>query len=293
MEFNTMINRFLKRDDESSKRKLYIKTYAVTPLNEECGLIEWVDNLKTLRDILLKMYKERNVTINYNEIRNLLDEACYDRTKLHIFSDRILAHFRPVFYEWFIEMFPEPEQWFNARLRYTRSCAVMSMVGHVLGLGDRHGENILFQEDSGGTLHVDFNCLFDKGLTFEKPELVPFRLTHNMVDAFGAYGYDGPFRRSCELTMGLLRQNEDALMTILETFLYDPTTDFIGKKKRHHANVPDTPAGVLESVRAKLRGLLHGESVPLSVGGHVDHLIREAIAPKNLAAMYIGWCAFF
>jgi serine/threonine-protein kinase ATR len=230
MEFNTMINRILKRDDESSKRKLYIKTYAVTPLNEECGLIEWVDNLKTLRDILLKMYKERNVAINYNEIRQLLDEACYNETKLHIFADRILAQFRPVFYEWFVEMFPEPEQWFTARLRYTRSCAVMSMVGHVLGLGDRHGENILFQEDSGGTLHVDFNCLFDKGLTFEKPELVPFRLTHNMVDAFGAYGYDGPFRRSCELTMGLLRQNEDALMTILETFLYDPTTDFIGKK---------------------------------------------------------------
>jgi serine/threonine-protein kinase ATR len=270
-----------------------IKTYAVTPLNEECGLIEWVDNLKTLRDILLKMYKERNVQINYTEIRNLLDEACYDKSKIHLFEDRILKHFRPVFYEWFIETFPEPEQWFNARLRYTRSCAVMSMVGHVLGLGDRHGENILFQEDSGGTLHVDFNCLFDKGLTFEKPELVPFRLTHNMVDAFGAYGYDGPFRRCCELTMGLLRQNEDALMTILETFLYDPTTDFIGKKKRYHANVPDTPAGVLESVRTKLRGLLPRESVPLSVGGHVNYLIRQAVEPRNLAGMYIGWCAFF
>lgn len=69
-----------------------------------------------------------------------------------------------------------------------------------------------------------------QGLTFDKPELVPFRLTHNMVDAFGAYGYNGPFRRTCEITLGLLRQNEDALMTILETFLYDPTTDFIGQK---------------------------------------------------------------
>lgn len=76
-------------------------------------------------------------------------------------------------------------------------------------LGDRHGENILFEEGTGGVLHVDFNCLFDKvrifclygkfyvltsnfqGLTFDKPELVPFRLTHNMIDAFGAYGYNG------------------------------------------------------------------------------------------------------
>ncbi|KAK5175919.1 serine/threonine-protein kinase M1, partial [Cryomyces antarcticus] len=140
----------------------------------------------------------------------------------------------------------------------------MSMVGHVLGLGDRHGENILLEESTGGVFHVDFNCLFDKGLTFEKPELVPFRLTHNMVDAMGAYGYEGPFRKSAELTMEILRQNEETLMTILETFVYDPTTDFVGKKKRPTPGVPDTPQEVLESVRSKLRGLLKGESVPLS-----------------------------
>ncbi|KAL2832369.1 hypothetical protein BDW59DRAFT_104134 [Aspergillus cavernicola] len=293
MEFNNMINRFLKKDVESSKRRMYIKTYAVTPLNEECGLIEWVDNLRTLRELVTKSLKERGVTPNYEEIRNHLKEACSDPSKVSLFTDKVLTMFPPVLHEWFVEMFPETGAWFAARLRYTRSCAVMSMVGYVLGLGDRHGENILFEEGTGGILHVDFNCLFDKGLTFDKPELVPFRLTQNMIDAFGAYGYNGPFRKTCELSLDLLRQNEDALMTILETFLHDPTTDFIGKKRRTHANVPDTPAGVLENVRNKLRGLLPGESVPLSVDGHVDELIIQATDVHNLAAMYIGWCAFF
>jgi serine/threonine-protein kinase ATR len=58
-------------------------------------------------------------------------------------------------------------------------------------------------------------------------------------------------------------------------------------------HVPDTPREVLDSVRSKVRGLLQGESVPLSVEGHVHELIEQAISPKNLAAMYIGWCAFF
>lgn len=293
MEFNAMINRSLKKDAESSKRRLYIKTYAVTPLNEECGLIEWVDNLKTLREILLNSYKQKNVPINYSDLRNLLNESVTTPAKLSIFTDSIIPTFPPVFHEWFVEMFPEPGAWFIARLRYTRSCAVMSIVGHVLGLGDRHGENILFEESNGGTFHVDFNCLFDKGLTFEKPELVPFRLTHNMVDAFGAYGYEGPFRKSCELTLSILRQNEDTLMTILETFLYDPTTDFIGKKKKAVTVVPDTPEGVLESVRNKVRGLLPMESVPMSVEGYVQALIQQATDPFKLASMYIGWCAFF
>ena len=293
MEFNAMINRALKKDADSSKRRLYIKTYAVTPLNEECGLIEWIDNLRTLRDILLKSYSQKNIIPKYPDIRDQLNEAISAPNKLPIFTNKLLRQYPPVFYEWFIEMFPEPGSWFAARLRYTRSCAVMSIVGHVLGLGDRHGENILFEEGSGGTFHVDFNCLFDKGLTFEKPELVPFRLTHNMVDAMGAYKYEGPFRKSAELTMGICRQNEETLMTILESFLYDPTTDFIGKKKKRDPLVPDTPEGVLESVRGKVRGFLAGESVPLSVEGYVDELIRQATDPFKLASMYIGWCPFF
>lgn len=38
----------------------------------------------------------------------------------------------------------------------------MSMVGYILGLGDRHGENVLFDYKSGDCVHVDFNCLFNK-----------------------------------------------------------------------------------------------------------------------------------
>ena len=293
LEFNSMITKILKKDAECSKRRLYIKTYAVTPLNEECGLIEWVDGVRTLRDILLDLYRAKGQRPDYSAIKEILDEVSKDAQKVSKFHEKVLADFTPVFHEWFVDMFPEPSAWFEARLRYTRSCAVMSIVGHVLGLGDRHGENILFQGENGGTFHVDFNCLFDKGLTFEKPEKVPFRLTHNMVDAFGAYGYEGPFRKSCELTLGILRQHEHTLMTILETFLYDPTTDFIGKKRRTVSIVPDTPEGVLEAIRTKVRGQLPGESVPLSVEGHVQLLIQEATDSYNLARMYIGWCPFF
>ncbi|KAK8173648.1 hypothetical protein IWX90DRAFT_148777 [Phyllosticta citrichinensis] len=302
MEFNTMINRALLRDVESSKRRLNIKTYAVTPLNEECGAIEWVEGLKAMRDIIIKLYREKNIPIDYTATRVILDQAAGVPAKngdpgkpeqLDMFTDLITQHFKPVLHEWFIETFPEPEAWFAARLKYTRSCAVMSIVGHTLGLGDRHGENVLLVEHDGGVFHVDFNCLFEKGLTFEKPELVPFRLTHNMVDAMGPYGVDGPFRTAAQLTLRQLQQSLDTLMTILETFLYDPTADFIGKKRKSVMGVPTTPEEVLESVSSKVRGYLKEETAQLSVEGCVDMLISAATDPKNLAKMYIGWCAFF
>ncbi|KAL7276740.1 serine/threonine-protein kinase M1 [Rhizina undulata] len=293
MEFNNMINRFLKKDAESSRRRLYIRTYFVTPLNEECGLIEWVNNVRPLRDIVLKSYKTKRINIDYRELKALLDDACSDCSRLPIFTDMIIPRFPPVFHEWFVEMFSEPSAWFASRLAFSRTCAVMSMVGYVLGLGDRHGENILFDETSGDTLHVDFNCLFDKGQTFDKPEKVPFRLTHNMVDALGVAGYEGVFRRTCEVAVRVLRNNEDTLMTVLETFLHDPAVDMAKRQKRKNLKVPENPKSVLETIQNKLKGLFAGEMVPLSVEGQVQELIRSAVSPENLCAMYIGWCAFF
>ena len=35
------------------------------------------------------------------------------------------------------------------------------------------------------------SCLFNRGQTLEVPELVPFRMTQNMVDAFGVTGIEG------------------------------------------------------------------------------------------------------
>ena len=67
-------------------------------------------------------------------------------------------------FEWLITTFPAPNEWLAAKQAFTRTLAVASMTGYMVGLGDRHGENILFDESTGECVHVDFNCLFDKVL---------------------------------------------------------------------------------------------------------------------------------
>jgi len=67
-------------------------------------------------------------------------------------------------------------------------------------------------------------------MTFEVPELVPFRLTQNLVDAFGVTGYEGVYRRCCEVSLRVLRNNKDTLMSVVETFLYDPLVEWTKKK---------------------------------------------------------------
>lgn len=65
MEFNDIVNQLLARDGEARQRRLSIRLYSVAPLNEECGLIEWVPNLVGLRPVLMNLYKQRGEDIYY------------------------------------------------------------------------------------------------------------------------------------------------------------------------------------------------------------------------------------
>lgn len=51
-----------------------------------------------------------------------------------------------------------------------------------------------------------------KGETFDVPEVVPFRLTQNMVHAMGPMGTEGLFRQACEVTLRLMRDQREPLM---------------------------------------------------------------------------------
>ena len=79
---------------------------------------------------------------------------------------------------------PNAARWVERRLNYTRSLAVMSMTGYVLGLGDRHPSNIMMERNSGKIIHIDFGDCFELAIQRDKfPEKVPFRLTRMLVNA--------------------------------------------------------------------------------------------------------------
>ncbi|MGH0119838.1 UNVERIFIED_CONTAM: hypothetical protein FKN15_043271 [Acipenser sinensis] len=306
MEFNSLINKCLRKDAESRRRELHIRTYSVIPLNEECGIIEWVNNTAGLRNILNKLYKEKGICMTTKELRQFITgKSTPFQEKLKMYKEILLPRHPPVFHEWFLRTFPDPTSWYSSRSAYCRSTAVISMVGYILGLGDRHGENILFDSLTGECVHVDFNCLFNKGETFEVPEVVPFRLTHNMVHAMGPMGTEGLFRQACEVTMRLMRDQREPLMSVLKTFLHDPLVEWSKpvkgnsksqvnesgevvneKAKTHVLDIEQRLQGVIKN-RNKIKGL------PLSIEGHVHYLIQEATDENLLCQMYIGWAPYF
>lgn len=76
------------------------------------------------------------------------------------------------------------DAWLDRRSTYTRSLAVTSMVGYILGLGDRHPSNIMLDRVTGKVIHIDFGDCFEVAMHRDKfPEKVPFRLTRMLTHA--------------------------------------------------------------------------------------------------------------
>ena len=52
IDFANFVNVILENEQETKKRSLKMKTYAICPLTTKTGLIEWIDNTDTVKSII-------------------------------------------------------------------------------------------------------------------------------------------------------------------------------------------------------------------------------------------------
>ncbi|KAI8583673.1 hypothetical protein K450DRAFT_222245 [Umbelopsis ramanniana AG] len=284
MEFNVMINTFLRKDRDARERSLSIRTYAVTPLGDLWGLIEWVNHTKPLKVIvheqLTEIGKDISKLAQFTKRELDANNLKSAQERIWSFENKVLPECPAVLHRWFSKTFREPSQWLAARTQFSRTLATMSIVGYILGLGDRHAENILLHEITGDVVHVDVNMLFDRGQKLPVPEVVPFRLTQNLLDAMGPSGYEGTYRKSCEIVLRVLQQNKMSLLSVFETLVHDPIVEW----KRY---------GERQTIQARAKRQLDGierkiDATGNSIQDEVSRLIEEATSNSNLATMFIG-----
>ncbi|XP_010315169.1 serine/threonine-protein kinase TOR isoform X1 [Solanum lycopersicum] len=227
MQLFGLVNTLLENSRKTAEKDLSIQRYDVIPLSPNSGLIEWVPNCDTLHQLIREYRDARKITLNQEHKLMLSFAPDYDNlpliAKVEVFEyalqntegndlSRVL---------WLKSR--TSEVWLDRRTNYTRSLAVMSMVGYLLGLGDRHPSNLMLHRFSGKILHIDFGDCFEASMNREKfPEKVPFRLTRMLVKAMEVSGIEGNFRSTCENVMQVLRLHKDSVMAMMEAFVHDP-----------------------------------------------------------------------
>ncbi|ODV84573.1 hypothetical protein CANARDRAFT_213456 [[Candida] arabinofermentans NRRL YB-2248] len=299
------VNLLLERDEQARKRNLRIRTYNVIPLGPGSGVIEFVSNTMALNDILKALHEKDEMKID--QARTKMKECQQKSTNERIaVYKQITSKIKPQFMRFFFNNFVSPDQWFESRLVYGRGVATTSIIGHILGLGDRHCNNILIDKSTGEPVHIDLGVSFDQSKALPIPETVPFRLTRDIVDGLGITGVNGVFSKSCENVFRVLRMNTANICGILDVLKYDPLYSWslspIRKKKLQDIDAKAVNNAVVENlvrldlgseaniaidvVKKKLEANgLNSEAV-------IRELVREATSEENLAVIYLGWSPF-
>ncbi|KZT10138.1 uncharacterized protein LAESUDRAFT_748044 [Laetiporus sulphureus 93-53] len=316
-----LVNVILRRDRETRKRDLGIRGYKVIPLAAQAGVLEFVQDTTPLAIWLNRahiVYRPKD--LHPNEVLEQLSkkhaECKHERGPLLQLFLELRKRFKPVMRHYFRERHKSPTRWFAMRLKYARSVAATSIVGHVLGLGDRHTSNILLDNITGEVVHIDLGIAFEQGKLLPVPERVPFRLTADMVDGLGISGTQGVFHRCAEETLRVLRDQSEVILTVLEVFKYDPLHSWTAselKVKRVQGSTSEAASRLTdeafryaigidlasgtahEAADRALSAVSRKLDKTLSVEYTVNELISEATDPGNLAQMYqgSGWGPYF
>lgn len=216
MQFLSIANTMLAKSDP-----IYRAThYSVIPLGPRSGLISWVDGVTPVF-ALYKRWQQREALkaslkpntapttvlrpseLFYNKLNPLLKE--HGVKNLENRKEWPVGVLKQVLAELMAET---PDDllarelwchsvnagaWWQTVRNYSYSVAVMSIIGYIIGLGDRHLDNVLVDLSSGEVVHIDYNVCFEKGKTLRVPEKVPFRMTANIRAALGVTGVEVSF----------------------------------------------------------------------------------------------------
>lgn len=329
MQIFGLVNNLLLKNNETARRDLAIQRYSVIPLSQNSGLLEWLLNCDTLHSLIREYREKKKLLLNLEHKIIMKLAPDYDHLtaiqKLQIFEMAIESTNGNDLAEILWHKSLTAEKWLERRTNYTRSLAVMSMVGYVLGLGDRHPSNLMIDRTNGKIIHIDFGDCFETAMTREKfPEKIPFRLTRMLKNAMEVTGIEGTFRRTCESVIKVLRSNRDSVMAVLEAFVYDPLVYWKlveatnpNTIQNQNVNISDNvglnvhaPGAVvannseeeetnrkaimvLNRVKDKLTGRDFGNTTPIDELTQVDLLIKQATSSENLCQCFIGWCAWW
>lgn len=255
MQLLSIINSMFCKINKTETIHYNALNYSVTPLGPRSGLISWVEGATPLFTLYKKWQQREAIhlaTKQNQQIHILRPNDIYYSKLNPLLKEKNIKNFHEnrnecpvaILRQVLEELIKEtpgdllskelwcnsstPANWWNSVQIYSRSTAVMSMIGYIIGLGDRHLDNLLINLSTGQVAHIDYNICFEKGHNLRVPERVPFRMTQNLENALGLTRIEGAFRLSCEQVMKILRARRETLLTLLEAFVYDPLLDWTG-----------------------------------------------------------------
>ncbi|ERE76153.1 DNA-dependent protein kinase catalytic subunit [Cricetulus griseus] len=240
-----VMNAILAQDAACSQRNMQLRTYRVMPMTCRLGLIEWIENTTTLKDLLLSsMSKEEKEAYNSDpkapireykdwlkQITKKSDAGAYllmykgaNRTEtVTAFRKRENKVPADLLKRAFVKMSTNPEAFLALRSHFASSHALLCISHWLLGIGDRHLNNFMVAMETGSVIGIDFGHAFGSATQcLPVPELMPFRLTRQFVSLMLPMKETGLVCAVMVYALRAFRSCADLLTDTMDVFVKEP-----------------------------------------------------------------------
>ncbi|XP_007947257.1 DNA-dependent protein kinase catalytic subunit [Orycteropus afer afer] len=244
-----IMNVILSRDAACSQRNMQLKTYQVIPMTTRLGLIEWIENTFTLKEIFLNTMSQEEKTAYMRDPKAPLSEyrdwltkmsgkyniGAYMQMYKGASRTETITSFRKresrmpgnLLKRAFLKMSTGPEAFLALRSHFASSHAVVCISHWILGIGDRHLNNFMVNMETGGVIGIDFGHAFGSATQFlPVPELMPFRLTRQFINLMLPMRETGLMYSVMVHILRAFRSQSDLLTNIMDVFIKEPSFDW-------------------------------------------------------------------
>ncbi|XP_043248597.1 DNA-dependent protein kinase catalytic subunit-like [Colletes gigas] len=276
----TIMNKTLNIDAACKQRHLSIDTYQVIPLSRTVGLIQWIENTRSLDELI--HFTLSTQTINRydsiaKEYEGWVRSAAPSTNQHERYKEATIKHNASTVIakmtefigktEWdslrktIMVLCPSIESFVTMRRNFITTYATMCVAHWILGIGDRHLGNALISVSSGRCLGIDFGVAFGAGIDQKVPELMPFRLTSQILGLLKPFDEKDLLGAIMIHTLRALRNEPGPILSCMDVFVHEPLnwTEHVNKALRDTdvdiADVKWVPMKKIKAVMRKLDGV--------------------------------------
>jgi hypothetical protein len=272
-------------------------------LQADSWLIEWITNSVSCFQVVGK----------YNPIVGSLDFSV-NTFKAHLEKEAHLGRSRLASFQSFQSQVPidlllnyclgkGTSSILEVQESMAHSIGALSAFCYLLGIGDRHLDNILIDANGQKMYYVDLGLCFGEGTRLAIPECVPFRLTKAFAALTGHC--DGQFKSSFSALLNRWRSLLPEIKALLDFWIRYPAGKFKGKTVvineedcEEEVLMPRSLSLIFSGLvdEALARGSSNGivfEGVKYHNDNElVDTLMKAASEETRLSRMYAGWMSW-
>lgn len=227
-------------------------------MSKTVGLIQWIDNTRCLQDLIHYTLSEQEIK-KYDTITKEYDKwirkAGTSKKLYELYKDaakkynatNVIAKMNEFINKTALDnlrktikiLCPSVESFITMRRNFITTYATMCIAHWILGIGDRHLGNILITIGSGRCLGIDFGLAFDAGIDQKVPELMPFRLTNQILGLLKPFTEKDLLGATMIHVLRALRNEQGPILSCMDVFIHEPLnwTEHVDKALKENEEV--------------------------------------------------------